>query len=104
MDNASTFNPMNGKSKRKFTLHFKLKVVLEVLKEKHTLAVISKRHELHANQISDWKKHFLAGASAVFKPGEKVTKPPNQDPDTALLYEQIGRLQMEITFSKKLTP
>ena len=38
---------MKGKTKRKFTAHFKLKVVLEVLKEKDTLAVISKRHELH---------------------------------------------------------
>ena len=49
---------MNGKSKRKFTAQFKLKVVLEVLKEKETLAVISKPHrrtghELHPNQISD---------------------------------------------------
>ena len=38
---------MKGKSKRKFTADFKLKVVLEVLKEKDTLAIISKRHELH---------------------------------------------------------
>jgi transposase len=38
---------MKGKSKRKFTPEFKLKIVLEVLKEKDTLATISKRHELH---------------------------------------------------------
>ena len=44
---------MKGKTKRKFTADFKLKVVLEVLKEKDTLAVISKRHELHPTQISD---------------------------------------------------
>jgi transposase len=92
---------MNGKSKRKFTPEFKLKVILEVLKEKDTLAVISKRYELHANQISDWKKQFLAGASVVFEPGDKVAKPQAQETDAALLYEQIGRLQMEITFFKK---
>lgn len=34
-------------TRRKFTADFKFKVVLEVLKEKDTLAVISKRHELH---------------------------------------------------------
>lgn len=91
---------MNGKSKRKFTAQFKLKVVLEVLKEKETLALISKRHELHPNQISDWKKQFLNGAADVF---ETTTKPVNssQEPDSALLYEQIGRLQMELTFFKK---
>lgn len=91
---------MNGKSKRKFTAQFKLKVVLEVLKEKETLAVISKRHELHPNQIGDWKKQFLAGATAVFETGSKPIK-VGQEPDMALLYEQIGRLQMELTFFKK---
>jgi transposase-like protein len=95
---------MKGKSKRKFTPEFKLTVVLEVLKEKDTLATISKRHELHPNQISDWKKQFLMGAASVFETG---TKSPivNQEPEAALLYEQIGRLQMELTFfKKKLTP
>lgn len=91
---------MKGQSKRKFTAEFKLKVVLEVLKEKDTLAIISKRHELHPNQISDWKKQFLQGASSVFDTGSKP-QPVNQEPETALLYEQIGRLQMELTFFKK---
>lgn len=38
---------MTGKTKRKFTADFKLKVVLEALKEKDRLATISKRYELH---------------------------------------------------------
>ena len=95
---------MKGKSKRKFTPEFKLKVVLEVLKEKDTLATISKRHELHPNQISDWKKQFLMGAASVFETSPKSSI-ANQEPETSLLYEQIGRLQMELTFfKKKLTP
>ena len=53
MDLEPDFDPINGKSKRKFTPRFKLKVVLEILKEKETLAVISKRYERHPNQISD---------------------------------------------------
>lgn len=91
---------MNGKTKRKFTPQFKLKVVLEVLKEKETLAVISKRHELHPNQIGDWRKQFREGATTVFENGNKPIK-VSQEPDNALLYEQIGRLQMELTFFKK---
>lgn len=39
---------MRGNTKRKFTAEFKLKIVLEVLEEKNTLAIISKRHELHS--------------------------------------------------------
>jgi transposase len=94
---------MKGKSKRKFTADFKLKVVLEVLKEKDTLVAISKRHELHTSQITDWKKLFMQQASQVV---EKATHPVTAtETDAAPIYEQIGRLQMELSFlRKKLTP
>ena len=94
---------MKGKTKRKFTADFKLKVVLEVLKEKDTLAIISKRHELHPNQIADWKKQFLQTAPTLFETTHRAT-PTSTEPDIALLYEQIGRLQMELTFFKKKLP
>lgn len=94
---------MKGKTKRKFTADFKLKVVLEVLKEKDTLAVISKRHELHPNQISDWKKQFMEAAPRLFVAAHKAAR-VSAEPDVALLYEQIGRLQMELTFFKKKLP
>lgn len=94
---------MKGKTKRKFTADFKLKVVLEVLKEKETLAVISKRHELHPNQISDWKKQFMDSASTLFETAHKSVV-ASTEPDVALLYEQIGRLQMELIFFKKKLP
>lgn len=87
---------MKGESKRKFTADFKLKrgrpaVVLEVLKEKDTLAAISKRYELHPDQIVDWKKLFKEQASQVF---DKTTHlATTAEMDTAPLYEQIGRLQ-----------
>jgi transposase len=94
---------MKGKSKRKFTADFKLKVVLEVLKEKDTLAAISKRYELHPNQIADWKKLFMEQASQVFDRTTHLATAAETDP--APLYEQIGRLQMELSFlKKKLTP
>jgi transposase-like protein len=94
---------MKGKTKRKFTAEFKLKVVLEVLKEKDTLATISKRHDLHPNQISDWKKQFMNSASTLFEAAHKPAV-ASTEPDVVLLYEQIGRLQMELTFFKKKLP
>jgi transposase-like protein len=77
---------MKGKSTRKLTPEFKLKVALVVLKEKDTLATISKCHELHSNKISDLKKQLLMGATSVF---ETSIKSPiaSQEPEAALLYE-----------------
>ncbi|WP_019991380.1 transposase [Rudanella lutea] len=91
---------MNPRSKRKFTPQFKLKVVLEVLKEKETLTTISKRYELHPNQIREWKKQFLESAASVFGNPAKPLK-QEADAETAQLCEQIGRLQMELVFFKK---
>ena len=56
------------------------------------------------NQISDWKKQFTETAPTLFETTHKAV-PASTEPDVALLYEQIGRLQMELTFfKKKLTP
>lgn len=48
------------------------------------------------NQISDWKKQFMDSASTLFEAAHKPTI-ASSEPDVALLYEQIGRLQMELT-------
>jgi transposase len=45
--------------RRKFTKEFKLKVVLEALKERQTLSEPSKQYELHPNQITAWKQDFF---------------------------------------------
>ncbi len=101
----ANFKPMNAKSsdtshRRKFTSQFKLKVVLEVLKEKETLAAISKRHEVQPRQIYEWKKHFLKSAAEVFEPSLNLA-PKAPETDVSSLYEQIGRLQMELSSVKK---
>jgi transposase len=53
---------MMKKQRRKFSKEFKVKVVLEALKERHTLSELSQQYELHPNQISAWKQDFLSKA------------------------------------------
>ncbi|NDU99347.1 transposase, partial [Spirosoma terrae] len=57
-------------------------------------------YELHPNQISDWKKQFMDAAPTLFE-ATRTIAPASVEPDITLLYEQIGRLQMELTFFKK---
>jgi transposase-like protein len=40
---------------------FKMKVVLEALKEQKTLAQLSTEFGIHANQISTWKQEVVGG-------------------------------------------
>lgn len=87
---------MKGK-RRKFSAAFKAKVAIEALKERESLAELSKRFEIHPNMISKWKQEFLENSSAAFEKEKDITK----EVDTEKLYARIGRLELEKEFLKK---
>jgi transposase-like protein len=90
---------MNKKDKRKFTTAFKVKVAMEAVKGQSTIAQLAKSHDLHPSQIMGWKKTLSERAGELFE--AKGKKSVSSLPDNAALYEQIGRLQMELSFLKK---
>ena len=90
---------MHKKDKRKFTADFKVKVAFEALKGQSTIAEIAKKHDLHPSQILDWKKTLSERSAELFiTKGKKMVTPLE---DTSSLYEQIGRMGMELSFLKK---
>lgn len=88
------------KTKRKFSADFKAKVVIEALKERYTIEEIARKHELHPNQITMWKKEFLANASAAFG-GNRNEIDREKEIESEKLYAQIGQLKVENDFLKK---
>lgn len=84
--------------RRSFSAEFKAKVAIEALKEQQTLQELAQKHELHPNQISSWKQEFLQNSASVFTQGKKKEQEPV---DTGKLYEEIGRLKVEVDFLKK---
>jgi len=84
--------------RRKFSGAFKAQVAIEALKERETLAELSKRFEVHPNMISKWKQEFLEHSSEVF---EKKRKDRDPEADLDKLYSKIGKLEMENDFLKK---
>jgi len=90
---------MNKKDKRKFTAAFKVKVAMAAVKGQSTIAELAKNYELHPSQIMDWKKTLTERSEELFQTkGKKIV---SGSPDNTALYEQIGRLQMELSFLKK---
>ena len=53
--------------RRKFTSKFKSKVVLEAISERETINELALKFELHRNQITGWKRSFMANAYLVFE-------------------------------------
>ena len=89
-----------GKKRRQHSKEFKAKVALEALKETATLSELSKRYQLHSAQITQWKKQLKESAPLCFERGAgKDGAEPAQL--TGPLYEEIGRLKMEVDFLKK---
>lgn len=87
------------RTRRKFTSKFKTKVVLEALSERFTLAQLSERHQIHPNQISQWKHQFIRNADSVFDKGVKSPKEQSDDEKDKLL-KTIGKLKVENDFLK----
>jgi transposase len=77
---------------------FKTKVALESLKEDRTIAELASEYKVHPNQISKWKKHFQEHMADIFTNGYN-----KDDNDTVIsnLYEEIGRLKVELDYLKK---
>ena len=83
--------------RRQFSAEFKAKVAIEALKEQQTLQELAHKYEVHPNQISSWKQEFLQNSGSVFTKGKKK----EESVDSSRLYEEIGRLKVEIDFLKK---
>ena len=89
---------MKGKRKQ-HTAAFKAQVALAALKGDKTVNEVAAQFGVHPTLIHDWKKKLLAGAAAVFEGGAKAA--PAADAQQAELFEQIGRLKMELEWVKK---
>jgi transposase-like protein len=91
---------MNKKSRRKFTPEFKAKVCIEALKERQTVESLSKKYDVHPNQISTWKKEFLSNSAVVFE-NEGKDNAAEKEELIQRLYAQIGEQKVAIDFLKK---
>src|SRR3954452_17986594 len=87
-------------AKRKsHTAAFKAQVTLAAVRGDKTVNELAAQFGVHPTLIDGWKKQLLAGAEAVFAGGAKAA-PPGDD-KTPELYEQIGRLKVELDWVKK---
>ena len=78
---------------------FKAQVALAAVKGDRTVNELAAQFGVHPTLIHAWKKQLLAGAEAVFANGAKPAGP--QEDKSAELYEQIGRLKVELDWVKK---
>jgi transposase-like protein len=86
--------------RKRHTAEFKAKVALEALKGLKTMTELASNFQVHPTQISQWKRQAADGLPGVFQ-GSSARPESSVEAITAPLYEQIGRLQMELGWLKK---
>ena len=79
---------------------FKAQVALEALKNQKTINALATEYQVHPNQVGQWKKQLLEGLPSLFANGRGKTA-QNDEALQARLYEEIGRLKVELDFVKK---
>jgi transposase-like protein len=79
---------------------FKKKVSLAALKGDKTIAELASEFQVHPTAIMRWKKALLEYSDGCFQVKRGV-KPPSSESKESELYEQIGRLKMELDWLKK---
>lgn len=86
--------------RKRHSAEFKFEVALEAAKELQTASQIASEREVHPNQISQWKKQLLDEGVTIFSNKNFLNEKKQNERETAL-YEQIGRLKMELEWLKK---
>ena len=90
---------MAGKRKQ-HSAGFKAQVALAALKGDRTVNELAAQYGVHPTLIHGWKKQLLSGAETLFANGSKVATADTEAEKTEL-FEQIGRLKMELEWLKK---
>ncbi len=96
---------MSKRQIKRFDTGFKVKVVLEALKEEMTLNELAAKYKIIPRNIVNWKKEFLANADLVFDKEKAVTQYKEQlhekDRQMDELYRQLGKSNTQLEWCKK---
>ena len=90
-----------GAKRRRIEAGVKAKVALAAVRGDRTTSELASRFGVHSTQIGQWKRRLLDGATELFS-DDRRREIQDQHALVAELYEQIGRLQMEAAWLKKL--
>lgn len=89
-----------SKKRRQHSAEYKFKVALEAAKGSKTVSELASETGIHPNLIRQWKGQLLDGGPGLFRHnGDRLQRQIEQQETE--LYEQIGRLKMELEWLKK---
>lgn len=87
-------------SRRKRSPALKAKIAIAAIKSQQTISQLASDFEVHPSQVTQWKRQAIEVIPTAFERGARRTHKDNEN-QLATLYEQIGRLKVELDWIKK---
>jgi transposase-like protein len=87
-------------TRKQYSPKFKAKVAVEAIRGERTLTQLASQFHVHPMQVGLWRKTALEQLVELFVDGRK-RKHSGADVEKDALYEQIGRLKVELDWLKK---
>ena len=89
-----------SRKRRVFGASFKAQVALSAVRGEQTTAELASKYGVHSSQVTAWKKQLLDQAAELFEDGRGKGREESSVKEEEL-YEQIGRLKVEVEWLKK---
>jgi transposase len=86
---------MSRRPRRNHSPVFKAKVAIEALGDGRTIAEIAQKHDVHPNQVTEWRRQLIERAAGAFGAAVAPETPPV---DLKVLHAKIGQLTLENDF------
>src|ERR1035437_2385426 len=87
-------------TRKQHSPQFKARVVIEAIRGQRTLSQLGSQFKVHPIQIAKWRKAALEQMPDLFVDG-RTRKSRDGEADSNALYEEIGRLKVELDWLKK---
>jgi transposase len=87
-------------TRKQYSPKFKAKVAVEAIRGERTLGQLGSQFHVHPVQIGQWRKAALEQLADIFIDGRK-RKGADGEVEKDALYEEIGRLKVELDWLKK---
>ena len=88
------------KTRRRFSAEFKAKVALEAIRGERTISELATKHQLHPNQITQWKRQAIENLAKAFD-DKGADAQVGREAEVTKLHAKIGQLVVERDFVAK---
>ena len=87
-------------TRKQYNPKFKARVAVEAIRGEKTLSQLGSQFKVHPMQIAKWRKAALEQLPETFVDG-RSRKTRDTESEKDALYEEIGRLKVELDWLKK---